>query len=122
MLASIELRVPLLAEQVFCHGATQDSNELIEKRSLKAPLKQVLASILPKKLIERAKTGFNPPLDALIKNIGEPRLHQELIRSTGFINHTYAQELLQQHFAGRANHSFKLWQLLYFSRWVKFHA
>ncbi len=122
MLASIELRVPLLAEQVFCHGATQDSNELIEKRNLKAPLKHLLASILPKRLIERPKTGFNPPLDALINNIGEPRLQQELARSTGFIDHNYALTLLQQHFAGKANHSFKLWQLLYFSRWVKFHA
>ena len=69
MLASIELRVPLLDEDIYTYGIESKSKLLIAF-SLKNPLKDLLHSILPRRLVSRPKVGFNPPLDGLIKSLG----------------------------------------------------
>lgn len=119
MLASIELRVPLLYEVIVEHALTLSSKQLMQRNQLKYPLKQSLLNLLPKQLIKRPKIGFNPPLDGLINTIGLEKLRNEMIYAKKFINFNAITFLLNQHFSGAANNTYKLWQLLYFSRWVK---
>ena len=119
MLASIELRVPLLDEFIVAHGLSLSTAELLKGGELKHPLKKLLATIVPKKLTDRPKTGFNPPLDGLINRIGMQRLKDEMIHAKKFIKMDGLDSLLEQHFSGAANNTYKLWQLLYFSRWLK---
>ena len=119
MLASIELRVPLLDESVVAHGLSLSTNELLKNGQLKYPLKKLLATRIPKHLTDRPKTGFNPPLDGLINQIGKQRLKDEVSYAGKFINLNALDALLESHFSGTANNTYKLWQLLYFSRWLK---
>lgn len=119
MLASIELRVPLLDEAIVKYGISLPSKKLLKKRTLKYPLKALLQKRLPKKLIERPKVGFNPPLDGLISQLGKANLQQAFQFASDLINIERAMLLLDEHFSGKANHTYKLWQLLYFSRWLK---
>lgn len=119
MLASIELRVPLLDQFVVDHGLSLSSAELLKKGRLKYPLKKLLSSLIPKNLTERPKTGFNPPLDGVINTIGMQRLKVEMAHAKKYIAMDGVDTILEQHFSGAANHTYKLWQLLYFSRWLK---
>lgn len=119
MLASIELRVPLLNEAVVDHGLGLSTSELLNGLQLKYPLKTVLSTFLPKKIVERPKIGFNPPLDGLIKKIGFRRLKNEYEHIADIVNLHNVEFMLEQHFSGVENNTYKLWQLLYFSRWIK---
>ena len=119
MLASIELRVPLLDESVYAHGLNSKSHVLIPVLSLKKPLKRLLYSLLPKKLIDRPKTGFNPPLDGLIQSLGSLVILSELESLTKVFGLKPVEDIVKAHFLGTANNTYKIWQLLYFSRWLK---
>ena len=119
MLASIELRVPLLDESVLAHGLALPTRLLVPGWKLKQPLKAILSALLPKKLVKRPKTGFNPPLDGLIKKIGIERLQKEFSHASQIINTESTSALLEDHFTGKSNNTYKLWQLLYFSCWIK---
>ncbi len=122
MLASIELRVPLLDESIVAHGLSEDSNVLIRKRILKSPLKNVLSLLIPRRFIDRPKTGFNPPLDNLINKLGIDRIRTELDTLPRFIDGGAVNKILAAHFSGEDNNTYKIWQLLYFSRWMRYVA
>lgn len=119
MLASIEMRVPLLDEALVAHGFNEKANNLIDSKSTKKPLKQLLSDYLPRSLIERPKTGFNPPIDALIAGIGKNRLMSELSGLDEFVSSDFAKSLVAEHFDGKNNNSYKIWQLLYFKFWIE---
>ena len=118
MLASIELRVPLLDERVFAQGQNTKSHILIRLVSLKSPLKKLLHSLLPKKLINRPKTGFNPPLDGLINSLGPLTIMNELEGLSIIFDLKPIENIVNAHFQGTMNNTYKIWQLLYFSRWL----
>ena len=117
MLASIEVRVPLLDEEIVSHGYSLESSKLIKLFKTKNPLKLLLANSLPNKLLSRP-TGFNPPIEELITNIGQERLYREF-KLKGFINKEFAIEVLNRHFLNKENNSYKIWQILYFKYWVE---
>lgn len=117
MLASIELRVPLLDERVFAKGQNAKSRMLIPIFSLKKPLKNLLNSLLPKKLVDRPKTGFNPPLDGLINSLGPKIIMNELEGLSIIFDLKPIENIVNAHFQGTVNNTYKIWQLLYFSRW-----
>ncbi len=119
MLASIELRVPLLDESLVAHGYADKSANLIDARNTKKPLKNLLKDFLPHDLIERPKTGFNPPIDSLINRIGKTRLKKEITGINKFIDEDFALKLMDDHFSNKQNNSYKLWQLLYFKFWIE---
>ncbi|MDN3614827.1 asparagine synthase (glutamine-hydrolyzing) [Vibrio gallaecicus] len=117
MLASIELRVPLLDESLVAHGLNESSKNLINSQGSKLPLKTLLSKYIPKDMIDRPKTGFNPPIDTLIKNIGKERIRQELSYLDNVINLNFVNSLIDEHFNGENNNSYKIWQVLYFRFW-----
>ena len=119
MLASIELRVPLLDEDIVANGRNTSSSELIDRHILKAPLKNILAKLLPKNLIERPKTGFNPPLDGIINKIGRERVVSELEILSRYLVMECIENVVDLHFQGKVNNTYKIWQLLYFSQWLR---
>lgn len=119
MLASIELRVPLLDERIVAHGLESTTDQLIYGKRTKFPLQEILKNILPRKLVERPKTGFNPPLDGLIDSIGPERLKYELSNLDGILNISEIILLINNHFSKVSNNTYKIWQLLYFSNWIK---
>ena len=119
MLASIELRVPLLDEAVIADGYQMPSRQLLKGNQPKHPLKSLLRRILPKELVERPETGFNPPLDGLIHRLGSEELKKQLKHTHQLIDTSIVESMIDDHFSGKSNHTYKLWQLLYFCRWVK---
>jgi asparagine synthase (glutamine-hydrolysing) len=123
MSVGLELRVPLLDQDLYCSylGALRNGSQPLVFG--KQPLIRLLLSILPRALVHRRKTGFNPPLDAKIQILGQERI-LKILRS-GFIgsllNLPAAEVIVCRHFANTENNSFKIWQLLYLSFWLDEH-
>jgi asparagine synthase (glutamine-hydrolysing) len=123
MSVGLELRVPLLDQDLYCGylGALRNGMEPVVFG--KQPLKKLLLSLLPRALIHRRKTGFNPPLDAKINIIGEKRI-LEILRSglmASVLNVSAAEAIVGRHFSNVENNSYKIWQLLYLSFWLDEH-
>ncbi|QIG54270.1 asparagine synthase (glutamine-hydrolyzing) [Altererythrobacter sp. BO-6] len=120
MAESIEVRVPLLnaAAEAFVWGETD--RELVRGLSGKLPLKAYLERHLPKQLIYRPKVGFNPPLDGRIAKIGKDRCVDLITkgRIANVVDPSVTRPWVFEHFEGRANNTYRLWQLIYFSLWL----
>jgi asparagine synthase (glutamine-hydrolysing) len=121
MSASLELRVPLLDQDLYCSylGAVRNGHEA--PRFGKVRLRELLYRMVPKSLVERPKTGFNPPLDSKIAGLGEERIVKEL-RAGALGEHVElaaAERIVRAHFAGASNNTYKIWQLLYLTYWLR---
>ncbi|MGY2292945.1 asparagine synthase (glutamine-hydrolyzing) [Pseudomonas sp. SDO528_S397] len=121
MLAGIELRVPLLDERIVASGLATSTENLLKNNTPKAPLTNLLKNLLPAVFVERPKTGFNPPLDGIIQRIGAERLLEEFEEIYQYLRREEVEKLVRNHFTGTANNTYKIWQTLYFERWLRFN-
>ena len=122
MANSIELRVPLVTKDILSKTIHEPTGRLIGLGCLKKVLKEMLTSVLPHNLVYRRKTGFNPPLDSMMQLLGKDRLQTILLNGhlSRFLHKTPIANLIDTHFTGQANHTYKLWQLLYLNYWIEF--
>lgn len=120
MAKSIEVRVPLLSRELGALGMALPDHALQYKGKGKKPLRDFLSGRLPSRLIDRPKVGFNPPLDGKIALLGKELIADLLSGGAvaDVINPSFSRLLVDQHFSGAANHSYRLWQLIYFSLWL----
>jgi asparagine synthase (glutamine-hydrolysing) len=90
----------------------------------KIALRKILYEILPKNLIDRKKTGFNPPMDDLIRKIGEKKCLEYLQTNKLFLycDKNFVCDLLKDHFRGSKNNTYKIFQLLFISAWLKINT
>jgi len=120
MSCGLEVRVPLLDQELYCGyiGSLRSGKSPLSFGKL--PLKRALEAFLPRTLIERRKTGFNPPLDGKIEKLGRSRIMQQLCESNlgVHLNLAAAETIVDEHFSGNKNNSYKIWQLLYLSFWL----
>lgn len=116
MLASIELRVPLLDQRLFYNKI--DNTKEINFLNSKLSLLKLLSFKLPKSLFKRKKIGFNPPLKSLIDGIGKENLIKQLKFKNGMISKSYIAKVTSDHFNKSLDNSYKIWALLYLSTWL----
>lgn len=123
MAESIEIRVPLLCTAIENHARSLPDEVLIRGGQGKLPLKEYLLPKLGSALVNRPKVPFNPPLDGRIRQVGAERLMSELRAGTigGVIDLSVVQGWVTEHFQRRADHTYRLWQLLYFNYWLGEH-
>jgi asparagine synthase (glutamine-hydrolysing) len=121
MKASIEMRVPLVNKYILVKNFFEEENKLIDFFKTKKQLKTILYNILPKNLIDRKKIGFNPPMDELINSLGKEKIISifEEGNLEEYINMDLIYELVQKHFIGKDNNTYKIWQILYLHYWIK---
>ena len=121
MAKSIEVRVPLMSRDLAAFGFNTRDSALISWWRTKRPLRQFLSHRLQRNLVHRPKVGFNPPLDDKIAILGSHRIHEVLTGPiiSSVINPSFVSVLIREHFDGEANHTYRLWQLLYFSLWLE---
>lgn len=120
MSEGLELRVPLLDPDLYC-GALGSLRSTKRPRFGKRALRAYLLKILPRRLVDRRKSAFNPPLDSKITSLGEDRIIAQLSSSTiaSYIDFGIAELVVRRHFAGLENNSYKIWQLIYLSFWLE---
>jgi asparagine synthase (glutamine-hydrolysing) len=120
MQASIEMRVPLATPDLFQQSINSDSHVLMDFKNAKIPLLSILKDKLNLKLFKRPKEGFNPDLENLVSTIGIEKI-TELLNSDKFllyIKKEFINNLLKEHSLGKKNHSYRIYQMLYFKFWL----
>ena len=123
MAASLEVRVPFLNRD-----AVRFINELpfelkLHRFNGKYLLKKSVRDLLPNKIIDRPKKGFNMPvaqwLTSELRELLLDMLSDEYTKRQGIFNGNYIQELIEDHFSRRKDNRKLLWTLLMFQMWYK---
>lgn len=119
MANSLELRVPFLDKVVF-EAASKIPEELKTKDgTTKYLLRKAAEGIVPDHVLNRKKLGFPVPIRHWLKNEMNAWA-KDIIQNSQtdeYINKAYVLELLNDHCAGKADHSRKIWTVLVFMIW-----
>ena len=95
----------------------------IKGMSKKYLLKKAAEKYLPDEIIYRRKKGFSVPLSIWFRNELNGYLRDTLssatLRKTGLFNHSYIEQLLQEHEQQVRNHDEKLFGLLSLAVWLE---
>ncbi|MGM0754565.1 MAG: asparagine synthase (glutamine-hydrolyzing) [Bacillota bacterium] len=119
MANSLELRVPFLDKVVF-EAASKIREELKTKDgTTKYLLRKAAEGIVPDHVLNRKKLGFPVPIRHWLKNEMNAWA-KDIIKNSQtdeYINKQYVLDLLNEHCAGKADHSRKIWTVLIFMIW-----
>ncbi len=120
MQASIELRVPLATSLLFEQTMSMNDRSLLTWNQAKLPLRRYLNDHLPREFFQRKKAGFHPPLDTKIKALGPDRVIETMKSNFLFdkVNFETVNGLVDDHFRGKVNNTFKIYRLLFLSTWL----
>jgi asparagine synthase (glutamine-hydrolysing) len=120
MLTSLEVRVPLL-DHLFVEWVTGLPADFKMRDGKQKYILRKLAERVgvPREVLYRPKQGFALPLVHWMRNelkdltvLLEPKTLQR-----GYFNPQAVQQLLDEHFLGRRNHSDRIWRLLMLELW-----
>lgn len=125
MANSLEGRVPFLDTELVEFAATIPSSLKLKRQltgfTSKYILKQLTGCHLPRKIRTRGKAGFSPPLAEWFVGDLKPMVTDVLspsaVKKTGFFNPKAVERVLSEHFAHKAENSYKIWALLNFQLW-----
>jgi asparagine synthase (glutamine-hydrolysing) len=125
MLASLEVRCPLLDHVVFEFMAQVPSQYKLNIRDSKILLKKAVGSLLPPAIHTRPKQGFGIPQGEWLAEPLQPLLRDTLLsaraRNRGLFDPTFVSILVDEHVGGQADHKERLWALLCFELWAQMY-
>jgi asparagine synthase (glutamine-hydrolysing) len=123
MAHSIESRVPLLDNRVIDFAATLPAHFKIANGRRKHVLKESVRSLLPPGIADRKKQGFGVPLGVWFRggltDVFSDVLKSSRTRQRGYFEPAFVDRLVDEHLAGRRDHTLRLWQLLVFELWQR---
>lgn len=119
MATSLETRAPFLDHRVMEY-ALRLPTPLVRGKPL---LKKLLYRRVPQDLVDRPKKGFGVPLAKWLRhelrNLLQDTLTPATLTKVGIVRPDLVSTLLEQHLAGRADHSAKLWALFVLCQWAE---
>ncbi len=125
MRVALEVRVPILSPEMIRLAFSLAPALLVRADGGKAVLRDALARHLPRRLFEREKTGFSPPLAAWLRgplrSWAADLLHTTRLRTSGFVDPARLDAAWALHSAGR-DCSARLWPALMLSAWLEARA
>ncbi len=123
MLASLEVRSPLLDHKVFEFMARVPARYRTTLTDSKILLKKAVGSLLPPQIHTRNKQGFGIPLGEWLAGPLQPLLRETLLgaasRERGLFSQPVMSTLIDQHASGGTDHKERLWSLLLFELWAQ---
>jgi asparagine synthase (glutamine-hydrolysing) len=103
--------------------ATLPSSFKVRRNEGKVLLKTAAEPMLPNDLLYRTKMGFAVPLARWLRGPLHGRLREALLgerlAATEIFNQEYVATLVEDHAAGRRDHSTPLWTLLMFDAFLR---
>ena len=88
----------------------------------KRVLRELLATYLPRSLIERPKMGFGVPVGQWVRgplrDWAEELLAEHRLQQQGFLNATRVRAQWSRHLEGSTSEDDSIWQLLMFQAWL----
>jgi asparagine synthase (glutamine-hydrolysing) len=121
MAHSIEIRSPYLDYRIIEFANRLPGRMKIFRGINKYVHKLAVQGLVPADLLNRPKEGFVQPIYTWMRNSLKPwvwaTLSPERLSRHGFFQTAQVARLLQEHYAGAADHSARLWNLLCFQIW-----
>lgn len=123
MAHSLEARVPLLDNELVDYLLDVDWRLLSDGSTGKILFRDAVRPLVPDMIYRKPKMGFGPP-DAswyrgALQGFIENQLAETRIRKRGVVQPAFVRRVLDEHFAGQANHVALIWCLLSFEAWCK---
>jgi len=123
MAVALEVRCPMLDTQVMDLAGHLPTSVLMPGGRPKGLLRQVAAELgLPSEIVERPKRGFALPIGKWFRGELREALAQQIVEgdlgSLG-INRYAAEQMLDEHNRGAADHTHRLFALLMLSLWAE---
>lgn len=122
MAASLELRAPMLDHDLVSIGLSLPTSDKLNRREGKRTLRRLFADRLPTELFQAPKKGFAVPLGRWLREdlrqIVLDTFTDSALARLGVFQEDALAELVNDHLAGRADHSHRLWALIILSRWL----
>jgi asparagine synthase (glutamine-hydrolysing) len=121
MANSLEARSPLLDHEVMEFAARLPVDFKLRGRESKYLLKRAFSDLLPKPNVDRPKMGFAVPIGEWFRGPLRPLLEDALLSEQsarrGYFQHAWIRRLVSDHLDFRADHGFKLWNLMLLELW-----
>jgi len=121
MACSLELRTPFLDHRLVEFAAGLPAAYKVRGFKLKYLLKRAVEKWLPREIVYRQKRGFSVPIAGWMRNELRPfvdeTLGKEKLKRDGLLNPAFVRRLLEEHWAGRADHRKPIWTILCFQLW-----
>lgn len=126
MAVSLESRAPLLDHRLVEFAFTLPSSLLWSRSGVgKQPLRDVLFRHVPRRLVDRPKKGFSPPLGAWLRGPlrpwAEDLLDPTRLAGEGFFDPDVVQRVWEEHVTGLRDWKYLLWDVLSFQAWWREH-
>ncbi len=124
MLNSLEVRVPLLDQNLVEYVTALQPSLRLHNGILKYLLKKVAADLLPTEIITRKKQGFAMPMDHWFRtdlaSFAQETLEAKRAQERGIFNPQFVHHLLQAHQSSRVlDHSSAIWSMLCLELWFR---
>ena len=123
MSMSLETRIPLLDHKIIEFSWSLPQSIKYRNGTTKWPLHQILYQYVPKKLVNRPKSGFSIPLSdwlrGSLRDWAEDLLDYNRIKDEGVLNTQKINLLWQEHMSGKRNWAQLLWSILMFQAWYQ---
>jgi asparagine synthase (glutamine-hydrolysing) len=120
MYASLEVRVPFLDREVVEYALSLPTGQKITAREQKRVLRRAFDDVLPQRIRQRGKQGFDMPVGEWLTGplAGDFREALESVRAP-FLDHGAVREVFDAHRDGRADHAKFLWSVYVYGRWER---
>jgi asparagine synthase (glutamine-hydrolysing) len=119
--ASVEVRVPLLDNEVVDLAARIPPSLKLRGVTGKYIFKKAMEGILPDSVIHRRKAGFSAPIRSWLRRelrgMVDDLLSEETVRRRGYFDPRAVRRLVEQDRSGAADHTLRIWSLLTFELW-----
>ncbi|GAC1401719.1 MAG: asparagine synthase (glutamine-hydrolyzing) [Candidatus Velthaea sp.] len=120
MAHSVEVRGPFLDRSVIDFAASLPGSYKVRVDATKSVLKRAARGIVPDSIIDRRKEGFVLPLDRWLRTrlAGFVReITSAQWNSHGIFDSTEVRSMVEEHHAGHADHTHRIWTIAMFQLW-----
>jgi asparagine synthase (glutamine-hydrolysing) len=121
MANSLEARSPFLDHKVMEFAARLPAHLKLRGGQGKFLLKKAFEPMLPREVLYRKKMGFGVPINRWLRSDLKQPAYDILLDSRtigrGYFKRPAVQQLLDDHVSMRADHSYRLWALLWLELW-----
>lgn len=122
MANSIELRVPFLDKEVWEVARKIPSKYLVRKKKTKEIFRSIADEVMPEDWSKRRKLGFPVPFSKWIKEEKYYKMIKEAFNKDyvdKYFNKAYINNLLDDHYNGKANNGRKIYNIYIFLVWYQ---
>ena len=126
MAHSVESRAPFMDHRLVEFVYSLPVQLKLRGLQSKPFLRRAMAPLLPPRVRRQPKRAFAIPLASWLagplQGFARQQLRRSAVEATGLLHHAPIPRLLEEHSARRADHSYRIWNLICLVRWQRLMA